>query len=173
MLVLDFKDNDYDIYFNQSKIVDGANFNDKFYNADTLRGVKLAVAKTDIELDNLWIYSSDESGNPLLPDDDFLSGLNNDSVMCNMFFKDVESCSVDADCPSNYCNPNGKCGRFNRNYCDDRGLEYGNYCLLSGVLSCGLTNTSNVILDNFLLFIVFLIIMMFIVYWLIMTRRSR
>jgi len=170
-IIIDSKEDNYDMFFNGTEVVSDATFTDEFYNLKSAQYFKIQTRLSTIELDNLEIYSSTDDGTPLVPDDELIPTIDTETLMCGHIYKEQPSCSEDSDCDSNKCLVNNKCARFDANYCTEKGHEYGNWCFASAVGGCALSTMGNVILDNFLLFIIFLILLMIIVYFFIMSRN--
>jgi len=157
-LHIDFTDDDFDLWYDGNKVSSSLGFTDSFLNIDNVYGVRLSSDNAVFEIDNLEVYGSDQNNNPLLPDEELVSPVNENKSWCNLFSHTVIECTQDSDCSSDSCLPNGKCNRFDMTYCDENGHKRGNYCMVAGMTSCVLENTSDLILDHFLLFLVLLIL---------------
>jgi len=170
MVVLDMQDDTADIYFNGSKVVSDGGLADDFYNLNIIEYLKLTSASSSVELDNLEIYASTEDGTKFIGDDEITPVIVNDTTMCGLLFLDQPSCIRDSDCESGKCLVNNVCSRLDANYCEEKGMKYGNACYLGGMAECTLDTAGNIIVDNFFLFLVFLVILMLVVYFVIMNR---
>lgn len=170
--VIDFIDDEWDIYYNGTSLVNNSDFTNSFANIESLQTFKVTSSDATFNLDNLKIYGSDATGTPLLPDDELTKIVVNDSIWCGMFYKTNPKCVADEDCTTGDCLPGGTCNRFNMAYCDDEGYTRGNYCMLAGVSSCVLSSTADLVLDHFFLFVILIMLMMGLVYLIIMFRRG-
>lgn len=170
--VIDFDNDLWDIYVNGSKVVDDADFTNSFSNIIDLQTFKMTSSDANWTIDNLKIFASDSTGTPLLPDEDLDTVVQPDLAMCELFNKNPSTCTTDDDCTTGICLANNKCSGFDYTYCDDNSMVRGNKCVLAGMTSCVLTSTKDIIFDNFLLFLVFLVLIMIAVYLAIMFKRS-
>lgn len=171
-IIIDLVDDTFNLYYDGSLIEAGISFNDEFLNIEYFNSIYFESFTSHYEINNLRIYESDNIGGELpnvevpvdIPDET--------KSWCELFSKETQSCSVDGDCDSGECLVNGKCSKFDFNYCDENGLTRGNMCMVSGMSSCVLTSTGDIILDNFFLFLIALVIMMGLVYLSIMFSRK-
>jgi len=171
MIVLDLLEDTFNFYYDGALENSNIGFHNEFYNAEYFNGIYFQSGSSHYEIDNLEVYESSSDGEPssnvknpvIIPDADL--------SWCELFTKVDQSCSVDSDCETGECLPNGKCSHFNFNYCDENGHTRGNKCVVAGMSSCVLTSTGDLILDNFFLFLVFLVIIMGLVYMSIMLRN--
>ena len=171
-VVIDFENDNYDIYFNGSEAVSSADMTDSFYNLHEIAFMKLTTAYSGVEIDNLKVFASTEDGSTLVPDDDLEAVVETETTMCGIIHNSQPTCLNDDDCDSGLCLPHNKCARWDANYCAENGWTYGNKCFLAGTLDCTLSSAGNIIVDHFFLFLVFLIIIMLAVYLTIMFRRG-
>lgn len=171
MFIVDMKDDNFNIYINGTKVVDGASFSQLFMDLKDIAHIKIQSNDAQFELDNLRIYGSDQNGVPLLPDDTVVIPVNPNVAYCGLFYRTVENCTTDDDCLTGLCLPNHRCSSFDYTYCDDNNKVRGNSCIVSAMANCVLKSTGNAILDNFWLFLVLLIIIMGFVYLSIMLRK--
>jgi len=169
----------YDVYFNETQIANNLRLPIRNMNAEDVYGFGIDNVNGRVTSDFVDIYCSDVNGNPLLFIDEDALPVTDDfrdrkgDLICNLFLDEKINCTQDSECQTGLCAPDGTCSRFDFTYCDEKGYGRGNKCLFAGVISCGLTSTGNLILDNFWLFLVFLLIMMFIVYIVIIFRGSK
>lgn len=172
MIVVDLLQDEFDYYVNDTLVASNVGFYDSFLNVEYFNGIYFQSANSHYEIDNLKIFESDEDGNeqtnsivnPIeVPDAD--------RSMCDLFYKVDVPCLIDDDCVTGVCLVNGKCSHFDMTYCDENGYVRGNKCVFAGLSSCVLTSTGDMILDNFFLFMVFLVLLMVIVYFVIMMRK--
>lgn len=163
--VLDLRDDTYDIYFNGTLVKSSAGFTDAFLNVENINSIKFSSNKAEYYVDELRVYSSDSEGKEQLPDTDLDIVVVDETVtMCGLFHTITPPCTVDTDCGTGDCLPNGKCNTFDMTYCDENGYVRASKCVIAGVTSCILEETTNIILDNFLLFLVLIIIIMVLAY---------
>lgn len=172
MIVIDMQDDGYDLYYNSTLIVSSAEFTNNFYNLKTISFFKISSAYSDVEIDNLAIYASTDDGTPLIPDEDLIPIIINETTMCGLVYTTQPNCIDDSDCESGFCMVNHKCSRWNANYCTEKGWVFGNKCFLAGTMDCALTGAGNLVINNFFLFLVFLVIVMLAIYLTIMFRRG-
>jgi len=169
--IIDLRDDTFDIVFNESTIVSNAGFTDAFYNIETIEYIKFSSSTAEYYLDNLVVYGSGETGEPQTPDIDVPTDVVDDTKsFCNLFSSETSYCTTDDDCDSGDCLPNGKCNSFDMTYCDENGHKRGNKCMVAGVMSCTLESTADLILDNFLLFLVLLILIIGVVYFVLTLK---
>jgi len=171
-LHIDLTDDSFDLYYDGSLIDSGLQFTNDFYNADNIYGIRISSSEAGYILENLEIYATNQNNVRTAVDGDIPNfDVNEDESFCGYFTRNTPSCSVDSDCETGKCMLTGRCASFDFNYCDDNGKTRGNMCMVSAVTSCVLNSTGDIILDNFFLFLVFLIIIMLFVYLLIMARN--
>lgn len=169
---LDFVNDDYDVWYNGSIINQSVGFPSSLLNAENINRISITSSQAGYTLDNLAIYATDQNNEIIVVDKDIVAEPNASLSMCGHFFNDADqiSCTVDSDCPTDSCLANGKCNRFDMTYCDDIGRTRGNMCYISAVADCSLSSLSDIILDNFLLFLVFIVVLILIGYLVYMGR---
>lgn len=170
--VIDFIDDEWDIYYNGTSLVNNSDFTNSFANVESLQTFKVTSSDATFNLDNLAIFGSDATGTPLLPDDELTKIVINDSIWCGLFYKTNPVCTSDEDCVTGDCLPGGTCNRFNMAYCDEEGYTRGNKCMFAGVSSCFLTSTEKLVIDNFFFVVLILLLIMGLVYLKIMFSRG-
>jgi len=170
--IIDLESDNYDIYFNGSKVVDDSSFTNEFVNIQNLKWIKFTSNEGHFILDNLKIFGSSSEGTPIVPDEDLEETLDTDKRWCDLFFKNQPVCSSDDDCESGVCLVNNKCASFDFTYCDEHNMLRTNKCLVSAMAFCMLSSTGDIILDNFFLFLILLILLMGFVYLMIMLRSK-
>ena len=164
-LHIDFTDDNYDLWYDGSKVASNLAFVDSFLNIENLYGVRVSSIVAGFELDNLEVYASDQNNNLAIVDiDPDVVVVDENLKMCGLFHVSRPSCSVDSDCETGHCSPDGHCNSFDMTYCDENGYTRGNKCYLAGITSCILESTTDIILDNFLLFLVLIIIIVLLAY---------
>lgn len=166
-LIIDFVNDRYDLYENGGKVITGARYVSAMYNLHNMNTIKFQSTRIGFTLDNVQIYASDATGNPITGDTGVIfPTANNETMMCGLVYRHSgAACSFDSQCPSGDCLPNGKCSQFKSGYCDETGQVRGGYCYLGAVAKCTLSTTAGIMLDNFLyvlVIIVFLIIFLYI-----------
>ena len=163
--IVDLNEDTFDIIFNDSTVVSNAEFTDSFFNIETIEYIKFSSSTSEYYLDDMLVFGSTETGEAQTPDVDVpVDIVDETKSWCNLFSSETSTCTTDNDCGSGSCLPNGKCNSFDMTYCDDNGHKRGNYCIVAGMTSCVLESTSDLILDNFLLFLVLLILIVLVVY---------
>ena len=80
-------------------------------------------------------------------------------------------CTEDTDCITGQCTPMGTCSTFNWTWCDANGRQRNQRCMAKATTDCGLNNTSNWMLDNFLWMLVILIVIVAFAFIAISFRR--
>jgi len=170
--VIDLDEDEFDIYFNSSKVVSNAGFTDAFLNIETIEYIKITSNDAEFRLDNLKVFASDSDGNPQMPDEEIVETPDDTVAWCGLFHKIQPPCIQDSDCETGDCLPSNKCNRFDMTYCDEHGHTRGNKCLVAGISSCVLESTADLILKHFLLFLVFLILFILVAYLLIMSKTK-
>jgi hypothetical protein len=173
-LHVDLVDDEFDIYYDGSKILTDLQFTNAFYNMETLYGIRITSSEAGYIFENLTIFGSDQNNNPLIADEDEIPSETIDPTKswCSLFTSEDISCSSDSDCVFGRCQPNGLCSKFDFTYCDENGYKRSNMCLIAGMVSCTLESAGEVILDNFFLFLIALILLMGLVYAVIMFRKN-
>lgn len=171
-LHIDLTDDDFDVYYDGSLIVSSLEFVDEFYNMDNIYGFRLSSLEAGYVFENLEIYASNQDNVRTAVDGDIpLFEVDEDKSWCGYFTRSQPTCTQDSDCETDECLPSGKCASFDFTYCDDNGKKRGNMCMASAMTSCVLESTGEIILDNFFLFLVFLIMIMGLVYLVIMLKN--
>jgi hypothetical protein len=170
-IIVDSQGDVFDVYANGTKVLTGAGFRSDFYNLESFNTIKFDVAYFGMTIDNVAIYASDSGGNSLLPSDSINPVASNTTQMCGLFLKTNSKCIADSDCVSGDCLPNGRCNQFDMTYCDEKGYVRGNKCILGGIASCVASNTADVLLDNILYVLVFIVLLIALVYFSVMLRR--
>lgn len=168
--VIDFQDDRFDVWVNGSKVASNLGFTDAFYNLEEIYAVKFASQHTDYVLDNISMYASDSNGVAHLPDTTITMPISNKTSFCGLFYKYQEPCTADEDCETGVCLPSHKCSQFDFTYCDENSMTRSNKCMFAGVASCILSSTADLILDNFLWFLVFLILLILVTYFITISR---
>lgn len=171
--VIDLVDDTYDIYFNGSLSVSDAGFTDAFANIEDIQTIKFVSSYTAFTLDDLYVFASDSSGNPQMPDEELEveQNVSREIKYCGLLWENPPSCSSDDDCDTGKCMVNGRCSSFDFTYCDDNGKPRDKMCMISGFAGCVLSETGDAILDNFFLFLILLVLVMGAVYLAMMLRR--
>jgi hypothetical protein len=170
-IIMDFQNDNYDLYLNDSLILDNKGWTKQFYNLQNFESVKFTSARSAFTLDNVIIYTSDADGNPLTGSGSITQPVNNASSMCGLFYKTKPTCSNDEDCITGDCLPNHQCNSFDMTFCDENGYVRGNKCMMAGVASCFFGEATDVIFDNFFYVLVAIIMLIAIVYLTVMLRR--
>lgn len=164
-LHIDFSDDDYDVWYDGTKVSSSNSFYDDFVNIEDINAIRITSQNAEYELSNLEIFTSDQNNEPLIVDiGNPISIIDEDKKFCGLFYKETPECTYDSDCETGSCLPSGTCSSFDMTYCDENGHPRGNYCVIAGLTSCTLESSANLILDNFLLFLVFLILLVVAVY---------
>lgn len=172
-IVIDLTTDSFDYYLNNTKVASNVEFHEEFLNVEYFNGIYFQSANSHYKLDNLYIYESDDSGNPKV-NSDINPSITPDEErsICGLFYEVEVRCDEDADCVTGACLVNGKCSSFDFTYCDENGHTRGNMCVISGVSSCVLESSGKLIIDNFFLFLVLLVLLMGLVYLTIMLRSG-
>lgn len=170
-IVVDLVSDTFDFYYDDSLIEANIGFHNEFLNVDYFNGIYFQSTQSHYEIDNLEVYESDSDGIELPNIQDPILVADETKVWCELFTKTTPSCSTDNDCETGKCLPNKKCSSFDFTYCDEKGKTRGNMCMVSGMTSCVLKSSGNIILGNFFYFLVALIIIMGLVYITIMFRN--
>jgi len=150
-------------------------------NPTTISNLKIFGYRGSYAIDSIKFYTSDSEGT-LVSLEDISNGeifdpypdMVGDS-MCGYIVSKQDSsfCAYDSECATGVCvRSTGRCSSFDYNYCDENGYTRGSYCVASAVTSCGLTKTKDILLDNFLLVLVFIMVIMFAIYFILITRRG-
>jgi hypothetical protein len=173
MLVFDLVEDDYDLYVDGSLQEQSIQLDSTSYDYTNIFYILLSSQKSKYDLDNLKIYTSDATGNPLMSQPSPPTPvIDNTTTFFGLFFNTNPPCFSDADCLSGKCGLTNKCSSFNWQACDDNGYARTNWCIFKLIIKKGMTWIGDLIMDNFLLFIIFLILLMIIVYFVIMFRRG-
>ena len=173
-IIIDFVNDRYDLYVNGAKVISSARYVSSMYNLHNLNAIKFASTHVGFTLDNVQIYSSDIIGNPIVGDTGIVinTNLDNSTMFCGLIYKHSgAACSVDSQCPSGLCLPNGKCSQFKAGYCDETGQVRGNSCYLNAVSKCALSSTANWMLDHFLYVLVIVVFLIAYLYFKLANRR--
>jgi len=168
---VDFAADTFDLWYDSSKVASGLGFSDDTLNIDDAYGIRISSSSAGYEIGTLEIYASDSSNQPLLPDEGVVEPVDVSKSMCGNWVNIEQSCDEDSDCITDNCMPNGKCSYFDFNYCDDNGHKRGSYCMIAAAASCILSSIADLILDNFILFLVFIILLIMLAYVVIHVRR--
>jgi len=171
MIILDLIEDTYDFYYGGVLRQSNVGLYNEFYNAEYFNGIYFQSSDSHYFIDNLEVIESDDEGDELPNVEIPTTTPDEDKSWCELFSKVDQSCSSDNDCETGECLVNGKCSKFDFNYCDENSHTRGNKCVLAGMSSCVLTSAGDLILDNFFLFLVFLVIIMGLVYLSIMLRN--
>jgi len=163
-LHIDLVDDDYDLWYDGVLVASGLGYTNSFYNIDDINSVQLTTYNAGMTLDNFYVYSTDQNNQITIPDIDVTPTADETVSWCGLFKKVDTYCNVDSDCETDSCMPSGKCNRFDMTYCDDNGHTRTNYCMVAGMTSCVLESSSDLILDNFLLFLVLLVMLVMVAY---------
>lgn len=172
-MVIDLTDDDYDLYVDGLMVEQSIKFDDINYNFDNINGIMLSSYRAYYYFDSIQIYTSDQSGNPLLAQPSISPEIvNQTSTLFGLFLKETPKCVSDDTCESGKCMPYGTCSNFNWAACDDAGYPRTTWCGFKLLMQGFFKWVANIILDNFLMFVIFLIILMILVYFVIMFRRG-
>ena len=168
-LHIDFTEDDFDLYYDGSKVASSLGFSNSFLDITNFYGIRISSSLANFDLDNLEVYVTDQDNTIIASEEPIVAPVDETESMCGLFKNVIVECTIDSDCETDSCNVNGKCNRFDMTYCDENGHKRGNGCLVSAVSYCALDKTSDIILDNFLLFLVFIIMIIFFGYviWII------
>lgn len=161
----------YDLYVNGVLQQTGITFDNQPDDVTELGLVYLQSSNSDYTLDNLQVYTSDASGNPQIVFTNPIITGDNTTYGNGLFAKNAKPCVTDADCPTGKCMPYKTCSTFDWTKCDQAGKARDSWCVFTESTYSMFGYLGQVILDNFLLFIVFLILLMIAVYLSIMMRR--
>ncbi|MCJ7816903.1 MAG: hypothetical protein MUP55_03535, partial [Candidatus Aenigmarchaeota archaeon] len=170
-IIMDMQNDNYDLYLNNILILDNKGWTKQFYNLQNFKSIKYTSAKSALTLDNVIIYTSDATGNPLTPSGTITQPVNNASSMCGLFYKIKPTCTTDDDCVTGSCLPNHQCNSFDMTYCDKNSYVRGNKCILAGVASCFFGSATDLVFDNFFYVLIAIIMLIAIVYLSVMLRR--
>jgi len=150
-LHVDFSSDDYDLYYNGNKVKSSLAFSNNLFNAENLNGIRISSKNAIYVLDNLTVFATDQNNNMIVTDSDFVGEeVDRNIRLCSLIYDYDIECVTDDDCPTDNCLVNGKCGKFDMNYCDEHAIRRGNYCLVAGTIDCFVSNTRDIILDHFL-----------------------
>lgn len=69
------------------------------------------------------------------------------------------SCEQNSDCLSDFCNPVGRCSRFNYSVCDANGEPRGQSCVYKYTFNSWMSDFTNWLLSNFLWVVIILIVL--------------
>jgi hypothetical protein len=169
-IIVDLQSKTYDAYLNSTFVADNFKFIDNFAAIDDVYFFKFAALQSDFTLDNIIIYTSDVTGAMLSPSTT-TTQVSNVTMMCGLFYKVTPNCTQDSDCATSDCLPNGRCNSFNMGYCDEKGYVRGNKCITGAIAGCAAKNITDIILDNLLYVLAFVIVLIIIAYLIIITRR--
>jgi len=171
--VVDLKTDTFDIYVNDSLLLADIGFTDEFANIKEIKTFKISSNNAQLTLDNLEIYGSDSEGVAQLPDDETTFQLQGDGTqICGLFVDEPGNCVDDEDCATGKCMPySNHCSSFDWTKCDEAEKERDQFCLYTEVIDCGLENTTDWILSNFLYVLVIIILLILSVYVYILFRR--
>lgn len=169
MLIFDFVNDEYDIYINGSLVSPDATTSIEFWNVESAYGFRVSSQLSEYTFENLEVYSSDDVGVPVVVEiggdaDTDVTPIEEDKV-CGCFKNIQPECVVDGGCDTGVCTVSGTCSMFDYTWCDDHSMVHGSKCVMGCVLSCVLNETKDLIIENFLLFLVLLVIVMFIAYF--------
>lgn len=171
MIVIDLVDDEFDFYYDGVLRESNIGFHDEFLNVDYFNGIYIQSVNSHYVIDNLVVYESSDDGEESTNPIDIKPIPDATKSWCNLFSKSQTQCNDDSDCESDDCLPNGYCNHFDMTYCDEKGKTRGSYCVISAIAYCTLTSTGSIILDNFFLFLVFLVIMMGLIYVILILRH--
>lgn len=172
-IVFGFQADKFDLYVDNIEVASDLSLANRLYNAEFIASTQIRARNAEFYLDNLQIYSSDSTGSEQLPTETpVVQPKYPTDYMCGLFQKETESCTTDADCITGKCNYAGKCSSFDYTYCDENGKTRGTSCILSGVTKCGLTTLADIIFDNMILFLVFIIVVIGVLYVVMFFRRG-
>lgn len=169
-LHIDFTNNDFDLWYDDVKVATSLGLSVNFFDATNIGGIRISSSGISYNIDNVAVFSTDQNNEILPTDTEITTPINEAESMCGLFIKTDVDCSVDSDCVTDDCKPNGKCNHFDMTYCDENGYSRGNKCFVNAVTYCTLNSTQEIILDNFLLFLVFIIIIIGIVYIIFLVK---
>jgi hypothetical protein len=171
-LVIDLQADVFDIYVDGSLVKDNAGFASAYYNLENIQYIKITADEVTASLDNLEVYASDSGGIKITPDDSPpITPPDPTLKFCGLMTTEKPSCNSDSDCDTGKCEVSGKCSSFDYTYCDEENYVRGNGCLIKGMANCALSSSGGWILDNFLYFIVLLILLIGISYLIVVWRR--
>jgi hypothetical protein len=158
-IIFDIEADTYDFYVNGAKVTAANSLYNTAFNYADIYAIYLTSSYSHYSMDNLVIYTSDNSGTAVLSVPT-IKVSQNSTYLFGIIYKTTPPCSQDSDCASGSCF-NGACSNINYKLCDANGMERTNWCLFKLFIGGFLNWIVNLILDNFLLFIGLLILLMF------------
>jgi hypothetical protein len=170
-LILNIGTDKYDLIINGVMVKNQEEFDSYSEEVTEIMQVYFQSSSSTYTLDNLSVFTSDSEGNPVVVLDTSLNAINNETFWNGLYFLEAPPCIQDGECRSGKCSPLGTCSRFDFRTCEKYGYDKDNYCILANMTRYAFLWVADVILDNFLLFIMFLIILMIMVYLFIMFRN--
>jgi hypothetical protein len=165
-VVVDLVADKYNVLIDNTLFATEVPFNDAGFNFENVRFVGINSENSQYKMDNVAVYTSDANGQTTLnaPTVDLLDS--NSTYLFGLMFKESHTCITDADCESGSCTKWAKqCTLINYRQIDDYGYNRTVWGFVKGLFRGGLEWFVQLIFDNMLLFIGFLIIMMFILYF--------
>lgn len=162
----------FDLYYNDSLVSSDNQYYSGVSNIQYFNGIYFASSDSHYSVDNLQVYGADSDTNPIPCVPKIIGELDENLFFCGLFTKEDISCNEDNDCVFGECSVSGKCSKFDFTYCDNNDKTRGNMCVISGITSCFLTSTGDIITENFFSFLILLVIIMLLVYLSIVMRTG-
>ena len=174
LIIFDMNSDKFSLYLNGVSHINSAGFDIPDLNVENLAFVMVESSYSKYQIDNVMVYVTDSSGNPLsqtalLPK----VKTGNETTWFGLIYLSTPSCTVDSDCLSGSCTGYGKCSSFNYNKCDEEGYERGSYCMIGLTISGFFGWLAIIALDNFLYVILFMILLVCALFIWKLTRRER
>lgn len=170
--ILDLKADSYDLYLNDTLVADNKGWTERYLNVESIKTVKFTSASSAFNLDNVNVFTSDATGNPLTPGSTIIKVIDNQTSVCGLVFKEDQPCVNDEDCETGDCLPNNICNHFDMTYCDENGHIRGNKCMFAGYSGCFFSSATEVMFDNFFYVLIAIILLIAVVYLGVMLRRK-
>jgi hypothetical protein len=154
------------IYLDGNAVYANLEFYDNEFDATNIALIFFQSAYSQYKLDNIYVYVSDENGTSLPQSITAPKIVQNETSLFGIMYKQSASCTIDSDCQSGMCMKySKKCSVYNYKLCDEKGYNRTMWCFVKLLFGKGLEWFVDMILDNLLLFIGFLIIIMLILFF--------
>jgi len=176
MFIFDFVDDTYDIWYDGALVSSDVTASIEFWNVESAYGFRVSSQLSEYTFENLEVYGSDDEGTPVVVEvgDDTEPLPDEEDKWCGCFKNTQPSCTADAGCDTGVCLVNGKCSSFDYSWCSDTARKVpmvnGNKCVAGCMSSCVLNESKDLIIGNFLLFLVLVVIVMGLAYLVYISR---
>jgi hypothetical protein len=150
---------------------------DSAYDFTDVAVFAIGSYNSQYRIDNVIIYTSDAEGNQIVPNQFAKKKDSNETILFGIVFQHSPTCLTDEDCASGWCARSysaaqtGRCHILNYRACDEAGYNRTMWCFFKLFIGGGLNWFKDLILDNMILFLVFLIIVMAVLFFIGQFRR--